>query len=231
MKTTNLKEILHEHRHCFHPVTSFDLKSKKLCYLDLSDENNQLSVETIADNDRFQEYIVKFVKQQEADVDIGKYNEDRTIYRKSEHFTPKGEEPRSIHLGTDLWLEDGTPIYAPYSGKVHSFNNNDNYGDYGPTIILEHQLEGTTFYTLYGHLSLDSMKNIHEGQYIEKGKAFCYLGKPLENGKWPAHLHFQVIADMMGKKGDFPGVAKASERKKFLEICPDPGLILGIRTS
>lgn len=231
MNHRNLKEILHEHRSGFASVTPFVLNTKRLCYLDLSDDNRVLTVEKIADNDSFQQYIHEFMQAENADVAIGKYNEDRTIYRKSEHFTPRGEEPRSIHLGVDLWLEAGTAISAPLAGKVHSFRNNDNYGDYGPTIILEHVLQGTVFYTLYGHLSIDSLKHIHQGQYIEKGKTFCYLGKPLENGKWPSHLHFQVIADMMGKKGDFPGVAKASEAEDYLSLCPDPGLILGIRTS
>lgn len=231
MKNVNLAKILRKHRNKFAAVTPFDLTQKKLCYLDLSDKNKELSIEKIADNKTFSRYIKAFIERQNADIAIGKYNEDRTIYRKSEHFTPQGQEPRSIHLGTDLWLPAGTPISAPLAGKVHSFQVNDNYGDYGPTIILEHELENTEFFTLYGHLSTNSLDNIHTGLKIEKGEAFCSLGDPSENGQWPAHLHFQIIADMMGNSGDFPGVAKDSERQKFLHICPDPGLILGINTS
>lgn len=230
MKNDMLTKILRKHREKFAAVTPFDLSRKKLCYLDLSDQNNTLSVEKIADNKTFSLYIKDFIERQNADIAIGKYNEDRTIYRKSKHFTPQGEEPRSIHLGADLWLAEATPISAPIQGKVHSFQVNDNYGDYGPTIILEHILENTVFYTLYGHLSSKSLNNIHPGQKIEKGEQFCSLGNPSENGQWPVHLHFQIIADMMGKSGDFPGVAKISEREKFLEISPDPGLILGIKT-
>ncbi|MCF8330966.1 MAG: peptidoglycan DD-metalloendopeptidase family protein [Bacteroidales bacterium] len=230
MKTTNLKQILQKHTGGFSPVTPFDIREKKLCYIDLSDKNTDLTPEDIEDNEVFGQYIQKIIESNNADLAIGKYNENRTIYRKSEHFTPKGEEPRSIHLGTDLWLQTGTAIHAPLSAKVHSFQNNDNYGDYGPTIILEHHLDGQTFFTLYGHLNLNSLKNIHQGQYIEQGKTFCNLGNPNENGQWPAHLHFQIISNMMNKKGDFPGVAKPSEKQEFLEICPDPGLILGIKT-
>jgi hypothetical protein len=40
---------------------------------------------------------------------------------------------------------------AALDGRVHSFQNNDSLGNYGPTIILEHQVEDLTFYTLYGH--------------------------------------------------------------------------------
>lgn len=230
MKTTNLKQVLQSNSNEFTSVTPFNLKTKKLCYLDLSDNNTELTIDEIEDNEVFGRYIRRFIEENNADLAIGKYNENRTIYRKSEHFTPKGEEPRSIHLGTDLWLEVGTTIHAPLSGNVHSFQNNDNYGDYGPTIILEHDLDGQTFFTLYGHLDNNSLKNIHQGQYIAQGKAFCKLGNANENGQWPAHLHFQIIKDMMDKHGDFPGVARPSERDKYLEICPDPGLILGIQT-
>ena len=53
----------------------------------------------------------------------------------------------------------------------------------------------------------------------------------VENGGWPAHLHFQIIGDLMGFIGDFPGVAKQSEIEEWLERCPDPNLILGMDNS
>jgi murein DD-endopeptidase MepM/ murein hydrolase activator NlpD len=46
---------------------------------------------------------------------------------------------------------------------VHSFNYNTGLGDYGPTIILEHKIEDHKFYTLYGHLSLESIDGIEIG--------------------------------------------------------------------
>jgi peptidoglycan LD-endopeptidase LytH len=49
-----------------------------------------------------------------------------------------------------------------------------------------------------------------------------------ENGNWPPHLHFQLIADMEGWKGDYPGVCKYSEREKWLGNCPDPDLVLDL---
>jgi hypothetical protein len=52
---------------------------------------------------------------------------------------------------------------SPMNGLVHSFAFNNRLGDYGATIILVHQLIGKSFYTLYGHLSLNSIKNISEG--------------------------------------------------------------------
>ncbi|MFI5187661.1 MAG: hypothetical protein ACHQF0_13100 [Chitinophagales bacterium] len=61
---------------------------------------------------------------------------------------------------------------------------------------------------------------------IKKGDVIGEFGIPSENGHWPPHLHFQIIIDMGEWKGDYPGVCKFSERKKYLENCPDPDGIL-----
>lgn len=55
---------------------------------------------------------------------------------------------RSIHPGIDLFTGKGTEILAPLNGKIHSFQDNNNFGDYGSTIILEHLEKGIKFYTL-----------------------------------------------------------------------------------
>ena len=117
-------------------------------------------------------------------------------------------------------------IFAPVDGIVHSFAFKDAFGDYGATIILTHQLNGISFYTLYGHLSLNSIKNLQEGEQILQGDIFAEFGIPSENGQWPPHLHFQIITDLQGWKGDYPGVCKFSEKEKWLGNCPDPDLIL-----
>ena len=128
----------------------------------------------------------------------------------------------------DIWAKARTPIFAPLKGKVHSFKNNNKFGDYGPTIILKHKIERVKFYTLYGHLSLDSIQNLEKGQIFNKGEKLAKIGNYPENGGWSQHLHFQIITDMQGLEGDFPGVASLKDREKFLELCPDPNLILRI---
>lgn len=133
---------------------------------------------------------------------------------------------RSLHLGIDIWGKPYTKVMAPMNGIVHSFAFNNAYGDYGATIILTHNLDGETFHTLYGHLSLNSIKNLHEGDVVKKGDVFCEFGIPFENGQWPPHLHFQIIKDMQGLKGDYPGVCAFSEREMYLNNCPDADLIL-----
>jgi hypothetical protein len=75
-------------------------------------------------------------------------------------------------------------------------------------------------------LSLNSIKNLQIGDTIKKGDVFAEFGIPIENGRWPPHLHFQVIIDIEGWTGDYPGVCKFSEKEAYLANCPDPDLIL-----
>lgn len=153
----------------------------------------------------------------------GGYSEERSWYI-SPLFTAAGE-PRTVHLGIDVWLLADTPIYAPIKGVVHSFQNNQNFLDYGPTIIIEHKISGTHFFTLYGHLSVDSLQHLTAGSAIPAGGEVGRVGEEFENGSWAPHLHFQIIGDMLGKSGDFPGVAKRSEKDFYLALCPNPELL------
>ncbi|MEZ4387745.1 MAG: peptidoglycan DD-metalloendopeptidase family protein [Candidatus Krumholzibacteriia bacterium] len=152
---------------------------------------------------------------------IGGYAEDRGVYAASTLFA--GDvEPRTIHLGLDIWASAGTPLRAPLAAEVHSCAVNDRFGDYGGTVILAHD----GFFTLYGHLAHRSVDGLRPGQPLAAGEVFAWLGHPGENGGWPPHLHFQRIEDMLGFVGDFPGVAAASERDHWLALCPDPRPLL-----
>ena len=184
----------------------------------------------LADTNLFSQYISNKLEQNNALYGIGGYNEHRTIYTRSEVFTSalKNEAPRRLHLGIDIWGKPATPVFAPLGGVVHSFAFNDQFGDYGVTIILLHQLNGITFYTLYGHLSLCNLTNLEEGKYISLGEPIGNFGEPFENGNWPPHLHFQIIKNMEGNWGDYPGVCAYNQKEKYLANCPDPDFILGM---
>lgn len=160
-----------------------------------------------------------------ADFLLGGYDEIRSMYQRSELFDGE-QEPRRLHLGTDIWGPAGTAVFAFMGGMVHSTGYNDRLGDYGATMILLHQLEGIPFYTLYGHISLKDISQVAAGQYISRGQVIAHFGIPEENGHWPPHLHFQVINDIGLREGDYPGVCRLSERMQWLENCPDPDLIL-----
>lgn len=177
----------------------------------------------VRDLEKFSAWLA--VRRGESPALIGGYGEDRSVYRGSSLFASGrsgDEEPRTIHLGVDVWTDAGTPVAAPRDGRVHSFANNSSFGDYGGTVILEHDVDGGKMHALYGHLALCSLEGKTVGAVVEAGEVFAWLGAPQENGGWPPHLHFQLIVDPAGYRGDYPGVARASERELWLRRCPDP---------
>ncbi len=225
---TEVINVLKRNRSSFHPVVPFNASKDKLKLIDFTSANNSLTEQIFADTSLFERYIEHQLEKADAMYGIGGYAELRTVYSRSKVFDAPNpwEEPRRLHLGTDIWGKVNTPVYAPFGGMVHSFAFNDHYGDYGATMIILHQLDGFPFYTLYGHLSLADIEKLTEGQYINRGQEIAHFGKPDENGHWPPHLHFQIILDMGYKEGDYPGVCRYSEREKFLANSPDPDIIL-----
>lgn len=209
----------------FSPIVPFDRLTDLLFRLDLTAANREVTDELVNDTHLFSSYIDQCLADAGARYAIGGYNEHRTVYSRSTVFDGI-DEPRRLHLGTDIWGTAGTPVFAPLEGEVHSFGFHETYGDYGAVIILQHQLAGERIYSLYGHLSLGDLDGLYEGKPIQAGEQIAHFGMPEENGHWPPHLHFQLIKDMQGMKGDYPGVCKFSERETYLLNCPDPGFIL-----
>jgi 4-aminobutyrate aminotransferase-like enzyme/Ser/Thr protein kinase RdoA (MazF antagonist) len=164
-------------------------------------------------------------------IAIGRYNEARSVYR-SALFAggPKPtDERRTIHLGIDLFGDPEAPVAAPFDGTVYAFADNRAPLDYGPVVILRHETEdGAEFFTLYGHLSRESLASVQVGDRVSRGRVFARIGNTVENGGWSPHLHFQIILDLLDLSTDFPGVAFASQREVFTSLSPDPNLILSI---
>jgi len=222
------ENIIRKYQNTFHSVVKFDPAADRLLPLDFTQQNKDLTSEILANEHVFSEYIERKLKSANSRYGIGGYAENRTIYSISPVFdgTRPGEEPRRLHLGIDIWGTAGTPVYAFMGGMIHSLAFNSQFGDYGATLILLHQLDGLPFYTLYGHLSLRDIQTLSAGQYVSIGQTIGHFGELHENGHWPPHLHFQIILDMQLKEGDYPGVCKFSEKEKYLANCPDPDLIL-----
>ena len=196
--------------------------------LDLSILNIELSKLDVSSSIEFEKYIENYLTATKTQVAFGGYNEQRNLYKRSAVFNDLKTEERNIHIGLDLWVKAGTPVLAALDGTIHSFNYNAGLGDYGPTIILEHKIENYTFYTLYGHLSLESITEIEIGQVVRKGQQIATLGISAINGDYSPHLHFQIIKNIGCNFGDYPGVCSISDLDYYLENCPDPNLLLKI---
>jgi len=209
------------------PVVDLDLGRCPKLVFDLSIGSPDLeSLEMARDTEALSESLFGRMREVGAEVGVGRYDEARLVYL-SDAFKGAGGEWRTIHLGIDLFLAPGSPVFAPLDATVHSFRNNAERLDYGPAIILRHAPpDAPPFFTLYGHLTEDSLAGLEPGLRVAKGQQITRIGSSPTNGDWPPHLHFQIVLDVLDRDGEFPGVAAASERETWLSLSPDPNLML-----
>src|SRR5258707_11363068 len=213
-------------------ILDVDLRTAPSVVFDLSVGSAFLGADPRAsETSALTEKIFGEVKRSGAAVGVGRYDEPRLLYT-SPLFGASGnptEERRTVHLGMDLFVEAGAGVRAPLEGVVHVVANNSAPLDYGPVVILRHETSGgEEFFTLYGHLSNESLEHLKVGQGIARGEQFARVGTAEENGGWAPHLHFQIILDLLELGGDFPGVAYPSQRAVWASFSPDPNLLLGI---
>jgi hypothetical protein len=223
-----LEKLLSEYSQKSISILDAQILFKKYCKLDLSTSNRSLNTIAITDPEECQHYINTVLTLNKATVAFGGYLEKRNLYADKTNFSKDSITARNIHLGIDYWSAAGTKVVAPIEGKVHSFKNNNVIGDYGPTIILEHMLKGIPFYTLYGHLSLNSIVHLKVGQVIKSGACIGFLGTPDVNVNYAPHLHFQIIKSIQGNFGDYPGVCNELNLEFYKNNCPNPNLLLKI---
>jgi murein DD-endopeptidase MepM/ murein hydrolase activator NlpD len=217
---TELEEHLHQ-------LDIFPIMGSAYGKNDFAQINLGITNEQIKDysRDGLTQYINSTAQSSHAVFCIGGYLEHRNLYAASEHFH-SNDESRNIHLAVDIWGPVNTPIYAPLDGQIHSFAYNKAFLDYGYTLILSHKFEEIHFHTLYGHLSSSQFTNWQVGQSVPKGTHIADIGTVDENGGWIPHLHFQIIMDMEGNKGDYPGVCTISKLERYRRNCPDPHLLI-----
>jgi murein DD-endopeptidase MepM/ murein hydrolase activator NlpD len=197
--------------------------------IDLSVSNANLTKMDLKNPQDFETFIENHLQKNEAKIAFGGYNEERNLYDNRTLFEDEQSEKRNIHIGMDLWIKAGTPILAAVEGTVHSFDFNAGSGNYGPTIILEHCIDNQIFYTLYGHLALESIEKLAIGTAFRQGEPIATLGDSAVNGGYSPHLHFQIIKNIGDYVGDYPGVCSKKDLAYYLENCPDPNLLLKIK--
>jgi 4-aminobutyrate aminotransferase-like enzyme/Ser/Thr protein kinase RdoA (MazF antagonist) len=214
------------------PILDVDLRTAACAVFDLSVGSTFLGADPrAAEIGALTEKIFGEMKRRGAAVGVGRYDEARPLYNSA--LFGGGEIPtaerRTIHLGMDLFVEAATRVYAPFDGTVHAIANNKAALDYGPVVILKHAAgEAGEFFTLYGHLTAETLRELKPGQRIAQRHPFARVGDAHENGGWTPHLHFQIILDLLDRGTDFPGVAAASERAVWTSLSPDPNVMLQI---
>ena len=217
-------------RAAFGPLLDPDPRRAAVVVFDLGVGSTDLGPRPTSDLGAFTRTLFDRMAETGAAVGVGRYDEPRALYG-SHLFEVQGNdgpEARTIHLGLDLFAAPGTPVLAPLDGVVHSVADNARPLDYGPTVILEHRAEpDLQFHCLYGHLAPDAL-DLVPGAHVRRGDRIGTIGTPPRNGGWPPHLHFQVITDVLGMSGDFPGVGLARDRAIWLSLSPDPNLVAGL---
>jgi 4-aminobutyrate aminotransferase-like enzyme/Ser/Thr protein kinase RdoA (MazF antagonist) len=208
------------------PVMDIDPESTTV--LDMSVGSPILTGRDTDDTEAFTARTWRAMRECDAAIGIGRYDEPRGFYLTEAFAGREGEPPerRTIHMGIDVFDDPGAEVRAFMPSVVKSVHDNAGRLDYGPTVILEHEGPEGPFWTLYGHLERTSVEGLEVGQRLEAGDAFARVGPHPENGDWPPHLHLQIVTDLLGWEADFPGVALPRERGVWKSFCPDPNLIL-----
>ena len=224
-------------RSSVHPIVDLDLRTARraqVCVFNLERGSHLASSIAAASSTAEATAVLQREMQDHAAgesvmVGIGRYDEERALYS-TENYSTESGDARTRHIGIDIFMDVGSRVYAPLDGTIHSFVNNTDRLDYGPCVILEHSLRSGNLrlFTLYGHLSVESLATLEVGQRIERGHVVGRIGAFPENGDWPPHVHFQVVLDMLDRRGEFPGVAAKSQLPTWLSLCPNPNLLLGI---
>ncbi len=215
-----LQRLLTKYQNQFASLLDSTWKQTTWCYLDCAIDNKDLQQLDSRDPIAMRRFAQRQMQIHGASLSLGRYNEVRDIYQQQQF------QGRCVHLGIDINLPQNEPIYCPLDAVIHSFADNHLPGDYGPTLILQHQLEDQRFYTLYGHLSRRDLTHWHIGKNISQGALLGHTGSSDENGGWPAHLHLQIIENLEEHQGDYPGVCSMQDRSFYLHNCPDPESIL-----
>ena len=150
-----VREWLLEHQAEFGRIVDVDLKSEKLEVFDLSVASTDLGLPDEIDTvEKFTKRLFNQMRDNDARVGVGRYLEPRIIYANDDFVVPSENSPerRSMHMAHDYFLLAGEPVFAPIAGTVHSFQDNTAELDYGPCIILEHQVlhrgQSITFYKI-----------------------------------------------------------------------------------
>jgi len=95
----------------------------------------------------------------------------------------------TLHAGLDVANSTGTPVKAAAPGVVISTNtpNDGKMNGYGNVVLIAHSIGGTTYTTLYAHMSEIS---VSAGQQVSAGDRVGAIGSTGQSTG--PHLHFEV---------------------------------------
>ena len=90
------------------------------------------------------------------------------------------------HLGIDVMIPVGSPVYAATSGTVRVAAYEGSWGNH---IVIDHDAPFENLTTHYAHLSTIG-ENIRPGTHVERGQQIAASGR--SGNATAAHLHFEI---------------------------------------
>jgi len=105
-----------------------------------------------------------------------------------------------FHEGIDLYPivrdkrgEALDEVFAVLPGRVVYINTVSGYSSYGRYVVIEHDLDGLVFHTLYAHLARVRDTTV-VGKYVELGTPIGIMGRSASTTipRSRAHLHFEI---------------------------------------
>ena len=165
-----------------------------------------------------------------ASLGIGPWGEDRPVYTTKAFVSRMAVgKRRSMHLGLDLFLDAGANVRTPLAGKIIDLYATDLPLDYGHAVLLQHDpAEGVRFYTLWGHLSANTVHARRLGEVLEAGDVIGQLGHNTENGGWAPHLHLQILTYKPESAADVIGAGEPEYKAVWAELFPNAATLAGV---
>ena len=212
----NLKSVLKEND--IYPLFGGLLKGQPYIF-DFSSKNPKTLEYNLNDFQDFNDNIFNELKNSGMSWGIGKYLEERrNILRGSINII---NEKRIYHLGLDIIVPYNSVVFCPLDGYVHKLGKETQKGNYGGYLVLKHQVNNQTFYSLYGHLK--TPHKVQLGQEVVAGQELALIGKESDSGGWFCHLHLQLITQKAMNEGYSEwGYISKKLLPKVGEYFPDP---------
>lgn len=105
--------------------------------------------------------------------------------------SPFGPRWGTMHNGVDIATGPGAPIYAFADGIVSQSGPASGFGQW---IVIDHNIDGKHFATVYGHLFPEDLL-VKTGEQVRAGQQIAregYNGQVVPSGPGGSHLHFEV---------------------------------------
>jgi len=187
--------------------------------IDMSIHSSIFDDINVRDQKGFQQYLEKKM-QGHFTWGVSSYLENRKVVLSE--CPQMVEEERFYHLGLDVIVPLGTPLFVPLASIVHETGYEAGEGNYGNYVLLQHKSNYfETFYSFYGHLSKEQLP--YSGQNFKAGEQFALIGDFHENGNWFYHTHLQVITQKGLENGyTSKGYCSKEDLDIIDEFCPSP---------